>query len=368
MKKRIFSALAMVLAFALVFTGMGKTTKASAHTYRHGYYDYYWWFWGWDDDYKHEDNDSTTVFKITFMNGRNKVGYNEVTATWKADYDWNDAAKAKGAFYAEVPLLKTFEGIEAGYEVKGWKFDSWEGEGKYPLLSQRSSIDAYANYKEAEFTGYAVLDLIEYTIVVDGKEMSDKYKMNDEVQLPTPENFDAEKQTITWSFGQNGVYTVNPSDADEKNIITITSTITNKQIEQQDGENNDENDKKDGENENPVIEPIENKDNGDNNNDNRNDYTPVVPMPVVEEKVEEVVEEVVETETPEAPVEEEVEEEIEVVEEVEETIDTTVPETPEADASLPQTGVAPASLFYGMGAAIIALGGAMIIFGRRKQF
>lgn len=402
MKKRILSALAMVLAFALVFTGMGKTTKASAKSY----YDWYWdWFFG-DYDY---DYSKKTTFTVNYYSAAPEKAFiksETYTGTWDKNYKWNQRGMNNGAYVAEIDLPTSYVGVPAGYTVAGWNFGTtWKGEGEFPTVNaeaEKNIVHGYANYKRPVFNCFAVLDGGNGAIPDDGRtdEQENEYKVifmaldNElveegktlkeseftegayEIQLPSYDGqVDGDDREFAgWKYNDQvctgSSITLNIEEADDNKSFVFTASFKDTETPNPGPDNGNNNNNNDNNNDNNNN----NNDNNSSSNNSNNDYTPVVPAPVVpapveEEKEEEVVEDIVETEIPEAPVEEEVaEEEIEVVEEVEETIDTTVPETPEADASLPQTGVAPASLFFGMGAAIIALGGAMIIFGRRKQF
>lgn len=440
MKKKIFSALALVLAFALVFTSMGKTTQASAYAgYGH-------WWWGYYNNNHHFDEQSKkTTFTVYFYSasGRRLVDTKTFEGKWDKDCAELDT-REKGAYIAEIELPNTYDGIRPGYEVVGWNFgNTWKGDTEYALV-KNSPIHGYANYERPEFTCVAILGkttdeqaVVTYTVKFEGMENAsvEGKQEGEEVELPEytgtiPEGQEFDK----WLLGSDGKYTVNKADADEDNVITIkpefkvaesSGEVTNNENIYTfkfylDGEPvretsstmgadgfvkftfesyTDENtgrvveiwSKRAGygegegqytasdivwsfketefsenkemafdawfENSGNLIDPAEDIDN--NNNDN-NDYIPVVLATVVVEE-EKVVEDIKEVETPEAPAEEE-----EKVEEIApETVE--IPEVVETPEALPKTGVAPASLFFGIGAACIALGGVLIAL-RRKNF
>ena len=84
------------------------------------------------------------------------------------------------------------------------------------------------------------------------------------------------------------------------------------------------------------------------------------PTPVEEEPIE-----IEETETPEGDVEIEETETPEGAPEEEEELEVEPIDTPQGD--LPQTGVAPSAVFFGIGAACVVFGGAIVLKLRRKE-
>lgn len=178
MKKRLFSVMALVLAFALVFTGLGKTTKAEAHGFFHHYY----------HDHNHDNNIRKTTITVKFqMDGKDVLEPIKADAEWDPDYNWHRYGMKKGAYITEITLPTTFETIPEGKELLGWCFDSWSGDGEYASLKQ-VTIHAYSNYENPVFVGEAKLGDAQEQYTVE-------YYVNGELYT-----------SLTPEFAENGYY------------------------------------------------------------------------------------------------------------------------------------------------------------------